>query len=145
MRKRPVYYKIKKKGDNAMNNGEKQGFFKKYRIDIIVVSVLLLLSLVALLVMSLNKEEGAYAEITIDGSTVARYSLSKDGVYTLNGGTNTLTIKDGKAYMTESNCPDHKCENMGKMKYVGQTIVCLPNKLTVTIVGESENSVDFVS
>ena len=128
-----------------MNEGEKQSFFKKYRIDIIVVSILLLISLGALLVMSLKKEDGAYAEITVDGSTVARYPLSKGGVYALNGGTNTLTIKDGKAYMTESNCPDHTCENTGKVKYVGQTIVCLPNKLTITIVGESENSVDFVS
>ena len=128
-----------------MNDGEKQSFFKKYRVDIIVVSVLLLLTLGFLLFTNLNKEDGAYVEIEVDGSAVGKYPLSKNGVYTLNGGTNTLTIKDGNAYMTESNCPDHTCENTGKVKYVGQTIVCLPNKLTITVVGDSENSVDFVS
>ena len=118
---------------------------KKHRIDVIVVASLLLLSLIALLVVNLTRKEGAVAEVTVDGRVVAEYPLGLDKVYTLNGGTNVLTIKDGVAYMTYSECPDHTCENTGKIKYVGEQIVCLPNKLSVKIVGESDDSVDFVS
>ena len=117
----------------------------KYRIDIIVIASLLMLAITVLLVINLTKTKGSYAEVVVDGEVVGKYPLDEDGIYSLNGGTNTLTIKDGVAYMSYSDCPDHTCENTGKVKHVGQTIVCLPNHLTITIIGESNDSVDFVS
>ena len=119
---------------------------KKYRLDLIVIAALLIFSLSVLLIINLTRKDGATVTVTIDGVTVAEYSLAKDGVYSLNGGTNILTIENGTARMSESSCPDHICENKGKIKYVGQTIVCLPNKLTVTVTGEAEDDgIDFYS
>jgi len=118
----------------------------KHKIDIIVVASLLLLSLAVMLTVNLTRKPGAFVEITVDGEVVASYPLDLDGVYELNGGTNTLTVKDGEAYMSYSSCPDHTCENTGRVRHVGQTIVCLPNKLTVTVKGEiTDDSVDLVS
>ena len=122
-----------------------RNFITKYRMDVIVVASFLLLAVAVLGVVELIKTEGAYAEAVVDGEVVGKYPLSLDGVYSLNGGTNTITVKDGVAYMSFSDCPDHTCEIAGKVRHVGQTIVCLPNHLTVTIIGESEDSVDFVS
>lgn len=123
---------------------------KKHRLSIIVVASLLLLSLTALIIFSLTRVEGAdvptaAVEITVDGEIVATYSLFDDGTYVLNGGTNAIVIEGARVYMIHSECPDHTCERTGKIKYVGQSIICLPNKLSVTIVGESEDAVDFVS
>ena len=117
---------------------------KKYRLDIIFISIILAISLLTLLIFSLTKKEGAYAVVEIDGKTVVEYPLYMDGEYILNGGTNTLVISGGAAYMINSECPDHTCENTGKIRYVGQTIVCLPNRLSITIKGEGE-SVDLIS
>ena len=122
-----------------------KAFVSKHRLDIIVIASLLLLSLLALLFITLTRKEGAAVEITVDGDVVATYSLFKNGEYELNGGTNTLVIENGVAYMDYSSCPDHVCGRKGKIRYAGQTIVCLPNKLTVTIVGETDESVDFMS
>ena len=126
------------------------GFFKsiaktKYRLDIIVIAAILLASLALLLVMTLTKEEGSVVVVEIDGATVATYSLEENGEYSLNGGTNVLVIENGKAYLNYSNCPDHTCERTGKIQYVGQSIICLPNKVAITIKGEAEGGVDFVS
>ena len=128
-----------------MTQEVKPGLIRKYRLDIIVIAALLLLSLLVLTVVQLTRKDGAYAEVTLDGQTVAKYPLSVDGTYALNNGTNVLVIENGTAYMSYSDCPDHVCENTGRVKYVGQTIVCLPNRLTVTVVGTSDQSVDFVS
>ena len=118
----------------------------KHKIDIIVVASLLLLSLAVMLTVNLTRKPGAFVEITVDGEVVASYPLDLDGVYELNGGTNTLTVKSGEAYMSYSSCPDHTCENTGRVRHVGQTIVCLPNKLTVTVKGEiTDDSVDLMS
>lgn len=121
-------------------------FIKKHRIDIIVISSFLLLALAMLWITNLAKEEGSIVQVTVDGEVVGEYSLLRDGIYSLNGGTNTLTIQNGEAYMSYSSCPDHVCENTGKIKHVGQTIICLPNRLTITIIGEAtDDAVDFVS
>ena len=133
-----------------MNKESLKSFITKHRIDIIVIASLLLLSLLALLIFSLTRVEGAdlptaAVEITVDGVVVATYSLFEDGTYVLNGGTNAIVIEGARVYMTHSDCPDHTCERTGKIKYVGQSIICLPNKLSVTIVGEAEDAVDFVS
>ena len=125
---------------------EKQtGSIKKYRLDIIVISAILLVSVSLLLIMTLSQKEGAVAVVEIDGKTVAEYSLAVNGEYSLNNGTNVLVIENGQAYLNYSNCPDHTCEITGKIHYVGQTIVCLPNKLSITVKGNAEGGVDLVS
>ena len=119
---------------------------KKYRLDIIIIAAILLVSLSLLLIVTLSKEEGSVVVVEIDGTTVATYPLDKNAEYSLNGGSNVLVIEDGVAYMSYSNCPDHTCEKTGKIRYVGQTIICLPNKIAVTIKGgNADGGVDFVS
>ena len=82
--------------------------------------------------------------VKINGEEVAKYPLDKNATYTLNGGTNILTIKDGFAYLTDADCPDHLCVKQGKISKTGQVITCLPNKLTVTVYG-AEKDVDLIS
>lgn len=117
----------------------------KYRLDIAVISSILLISLLLLLVLTLTKKEGAFAVVEVNGETVGEYSLTKNSTYSLNDGSNVLVIENGKAYLSFSSCPDHTCERTGKIKYVGQTIVCLPNRVSITVKGSAEGGVDLVS
>ena len=119
---------------------------KKYRWDILVIAVILFISLALVAITSLTKEQGSVAVVEINGVVAGEYPLSKNGVFPLNGGTNVLVIEDGVAYLNYSNCPDHTCEHTGKIRYVGQTIVCLPNRLSITIKGNAaDGGVDLVS
>ena len=120
-------------------------FIKRHKIDIIVIASLLILSLTVLLLVGLTRKGGSRIVVTRDGEVIGEYSLDLDGVYTLNGGTNILTVSGGVAYMSYSSCPDHVCENTGKVRYVGEMIVCLPNRLTLTVEGDGSGGVDFVS
>lgn len=117
----------------------------KYRLDIIVIASILVISLLILLIVSLAKKEGSVAVVEVNGVTVGEYSLWKKAEYSLNGGTNVLVIENGVAYLNYSNCPDHTCEKTGKIRYVGQSIVCLPNKVAITIKGDTSGGVDLVS
>ncbi len=118
---------------------------KKYRIDIIVIFAIIIISLSALLVLNLTKKAGNTVYVEIDGHPPIEYSLETDGEFSLNGGTNILVIKNGEAYLSYSNCPDHTCEKTGKIRYVGETIICLPNKISISIKGESTDGVDLIS
>ena len=117
----------------------------KYRTDVLVIAVILILALSLLAITTLTREEGAMATVKIGEDTVAEYSLSVDGTYPLNGGTNILTISGGVAYMSYSECRGHHCEKMGKIRYVGEFIECAPNHIRIVITGSSDNAVDFVS
>jgi hypothetical protein len=112
--------------------------------DIILIASILIVAIALFLIVELTKEEGAGVTVKVDGIEVAEYSLSKNGTYPLNGGPNILVIENGKAYLTDANCPDKLCVHQGKISMTGETITCLPNKLTVTVFG-AEESVDLVS
>ena len=112
--------------------------------DIILILSILIVAIALFLFMEMTKKEGAGVTVKVDGVKVAEYSLSKNGTYPLNGGTNILVIENGKAYLTDANCPDKLCVHQGKISRTGETITCLPNKLTVAVFG-AEESVDLVS
>lgn len=106
--------------------------------DIILIVSLLLVSLSVFLIFTLSSEGGAYAVVSVGGEEVARYSLSEDGEYALNGGTNILVIEDGYAYIREANCKNQQCVNMGRKNKVGQFIACEPNGIVVVIEGAAD-------
>ena len=117
----------------------------RLRYDIILISVILALAIIISFVMILTREGGNYVEVELDGELVATYSLEEEGEYILNGGTNILVIKEGEAYLIYADCPDHRCIRYGKISFVGESIICLPNRLAITVRGDSDDGVDIVS
>lgn len=117
----------------------------RLRYDLILIGALLVISLGVLLITTLTRREGGYVEVEQSGQIVATYSLSIDGEYSLNGGTNILVIEGGAAYLKDANCPDKTCVKTGKIHYVNQSIICLPNEISITVRGNSDDGVDIVS
>jgi hypothetical protein len=74
--------------------------------------------------------------VSVDGKETARFYLDQEVDTLIEGvqeGTNRLIIQDGAAFITEATCPDHLCISQGPISKSGQTIVCLPNRVVVTI------------
>ncbi len=117
------------------------------RNDIILIAVLLCISLVALLIFSLTKTEGGYAVVVIDGTEVATYPLNQDTEVklTYQNDFNLLVIKDGAAKIKDASCPDKLCVHQGEVMYNGESLVCLPNKISVKIVSDAESNIDIIS
>ena len=115
---------------------------KRIRYDIILIVSLLIIGISATLIFwgirSFSKPAGedAVVVVRINKERVAEYPLYKDGVYVLNGGTNTITIKDGEVWMSEANCPGYQdCVQVGKINGTGirRMIVCSPNRVDIQI------------
>ncbi len=118
---------------------------RKRRYDLILIAVCLFVSLALWAVVSLTKKPGETVVVTVAGEKFGRYPLNEERevVIETENGKNVLTIKDGYADITEATCPDGLCERQRKINESGETLVCLPNKVTVTVIG-SEEGVDFV-
>ena len=61
--------------------------------DIILIGSILIASLASMLIILCFRKNGLYVSVKADGKEGARYSLSVDAVYELNGGTNILVIE----------------------------------------------------
>lgn len=118
---------------------------RKFRYDLLLISMLLCLSLILGAVILLTRREGNIVSIQINGIEIGKYPLDINGEYSLNNGTNVLKIENGEAFLIYADCPDKTCVKTGKIKYVGESIICLPNKISIVIQGDAADGVDIVS
>ena len=120
---------------------------RKLKNDTILGIGLLFAALCLWFVMALiskqNTDSTAYVRITINNQEFAKYPLDSNERININD-TNFVIISDGYVWMEEANCKDKLCINQGKISLSGQTIICLPNKVMVTIVGK-DNEIDAIA
>ena len=119
------------------------------RNDIILIAVIMIVTLVTMAGMRIWQKsstlDSAVAVVTIDGSVYGTYPLSEDVTERIglaDGSYNILTISGGYADVVEASCPDQICVHHNHIRYSGESIVCLPNKLIVEIKGGEDNRID---
>lgn len=119
-------------------------WLKTHRNDAILIAVLLILGGALALFLWFTRQTGGYASVQVDGETLMELPLNKDARIVLGEGehTNVLVIEDGTAQVIEATCPDQICVRQGAVRYAGESIVCLPHKLVVTVEGGAQNDVD---
>lgn len=90
--------------------------------------------------------EGSTISITIDGIEYGTYSLLEEQIITIeqNGARNIIEIKDGEAFMKEASCPDQLCVDQNEISFDKESIICLPNKVVVTVTSDMESDLDGI-
>lgn len=119
-------------------------WLKTHRNDVILIAVLVALGGALMLWLGLTRQTGGVARVQIDGETVMELPLSQDTRVELGepGHGNLLIIENGTARVEQADCPDQVCVRQGAVRYNGESIVCLPHKLIVSIEGGGSNGVD---
>lgn len=115
--------------------------------DLLLLGVLLCVCIAVLLVFSFGKgKAGATVVVTVDGKEYGRYDLTKEQkvpIYNDQGEvTNTLLIRDHKADMIDADCRDLLCVKQKAVDRSGETIVCLPNRVVVSVENDSQDALD---
>lgn len=127
-------------------------FFKNRlrRNDIILILTLLLIASIGAVYLFFFREEGNTVVVTIDGKSYGVYSLNENLTKDIYSGEedkdlNRLIIRDGKAYIESASCPDGICVNHKPIFRQGESIVCLPNGVVVTVIeSDSSDDVDII-
>ncbi len=116
------------------------------KADKILILGLLMVALAFAVFFFLRAEEGGYARITEDGVLKAELSLSEDVLYRVETalGFNIVQIQDGYVTVHEADCRDQICVEHKKIHLTGESIVCLPHKLVIEIVGGETAEFDMV-
>lgn len=109
------------------------------RNDIILVVCLLLVAAIGIFYLFVLRHRGDAVEVKVDGKPYGTYLLSKDITEDIHTGKNNeclnrLVIKEGKAYMQTATCPDGICVAHAPIFRDGESIVCLPQRVVITVV-----------
>ena len=106
---------------------------------IALILIILVLSLGACFLIFGDNAGSQSVQVISDGVVLYTLPLSRARVITVESpyGTNTVTVKDGKAAVTDASCPDHYCMKRGFCNQ-GPDIICLPNRLVLHFTGAGE-------
>lgn len=124
--------------------------FKKW--DVIIIIILLVVSFIPQIIFGFilrYNYDMTYVEVTVGGNFYSKIPLSAhkgEDIIEINfhGHINKVVIRDDTITMIEADCPDLLCIYQGEISKVGQSLVCLPNKVMVEIKGNKIEDDDII-
>lgn len=107
--------------------------------DLLLIAIILIISSLMLLLFSNNKS-GNYAYVYYENDIVKKIDLSINSTYTVEGynGFVVIEVLDSKIRVVEENSKNHICSNMGFVSSSLEPIICLPNKIVIKIVEQTD-------
>ena len=111
----------------------------KWDALVVLAVVLLALGLAARPFLAARTADALTVVVSIDGETVERMPLERyeGGSYESCGYTVRVAAEGGAVRVAESDCPNQDCVHTGAISRAGQSIVCLPARVAVTLEGAS--------
>ena len=104
--------------------------------DIICIALTVALSLLFLFFSQIifTPASKPILKIEANGET-EYYSLNENRTLHIssNGHSLTVTITDGRAWISSSDCPDGVCKTMGKIYKNGQMVICAPAQVAISV------------
>ena len=116
------------------------------KADIILFICLILIGGALSYLAFSGSSTGDLVVVKVNGEIYGKYSLSKDRTITVNrdGHMNKITIKGGKVQVSKSSCKNQICVRQGSISTTHQSIVCIPNRVVVSIEGK-DGEYDVIS
>ncbi len=110
------------------------------RRDALACGAVLLCALLLMLLLARGAgAENARVTVSQNGVTVWEVPLNgTDSTFAVEGAYPlTVAVSGGKVWIAESTCPGGDCVQQGAVTRPGESIVCLPARVTVAVTGGS--------
>ncbi len=87
-----------------------------------------------------SNEQAAKVQIRLGDTVYATYSLNQQRDIPVHGtmGTAVIHIAQGKARFAKSPCRNQYCVHQGWLTRAGQAAICLPNQISLELIGDSK-------
>ena len=122
---------------------------KKIKNDIILIVVIIALASLIFILINCFSSNGNKVIIEQNAKQIATLNINKNqeyNIYDKEGNIcNTVIISGGQVSMKYANCKDKICVNHKKINKNNESIICLPNKVVVTVVSDKYSDVDEVA
>ncbi len=117
--------------------------------DAVICVLLLLLAVLFAVLPMLFAKQNTTVRVTLDGKEVMRLPLSQNlSDYSPDGHVH-IRIENGRAFISDSDCPDKICLGMHGVDASGGSAVCIPNRVAIEAAGnvsqKKDNAPDAVA
>ena len=111
--------------------------------DKILVVVMALLTAGSFFAGRFLADEGKVVIIDVNDLPVYKGDLQEDRKVTIRGlyGDVLIQIKGGEVAVVRAECPNKVCVRTGWRSLAGESIICVPNRVLIRIVGNQTNQV----
>lgn len=108
--------------------------------DIKLVIILFVIVLAVFVVINVTKKMGTMAEVYYEDKLITTIDLNVNGEYIIDGqlGKVVLEVENNMIRVKEENSPLHICSKEGFIGDSSRTLICLPNRIIIKIIGESD-------
>lgn len=110
----------------------------------LIIGIVIVAAVCWAILMLLQNEHGDQLQISVNQEVYGVYNLNEEQVIAI-GDTNICEITNGSAVMLKGECPDQVCVHSKAIKKTGQTIICMPNKVVLEIIGISSEMIDTIA
>lgn len=120
---------------------------RKIRNDIIFIGAIIFLCVFVGLAFYFFRADGDSVRVSVDGKFYGEFALVEDRAVEIisDGGYNILVIQDGQAHVESASCPDGICAAHKPISRDGESIVCLPNKVVITVNVGDDDAPDIIA
>ena len=120
---------------------------KKRKNDVIFLAVLLLVLFTIGIFFLMTAKKGDAVTVTVDKTVYGTYPLHENRTVEIRNGEtyNLLIIRDGRAFVESATCPDGICAAHHPISRNGESIICLPNRVVITVSTENQNPPDLIA
>lgn len=115
--------------------------------DYILIFILIIPALIFLLIFN-YRNAGSEVIVYVGGEEIGRYELNENRdiiIQGLNNISDTLTIAEGKAYMSNASCPDRICMKSGSVHCDNESICCAPGGILVVVNSSGKAEYDAIT
>lgn len=122
---------------------------QRMKWDIILLLGIILAALIIWVIRGMANQGRADMVVAYQGGKeIFRYPLLEEETLTIpfgEQGYNLLVISGGAAFISDADCPDRLCVSQRMISRRGESIICLPHKLVITIDSDQEGELDAVT
>ena len=103
----------------------------------LILAAVFIVAVIATIVLSSRYANSRTIGVFCDGELYQVIYHAENADYTIEkNGCNVITVKDGRVYMSEADCPDRVCVRHGALRE-NDAIICVPNKVVVRELNEN--------
>ena len=121
----------------------------KYKKNItwILAGAVLVVALLLFIISQAFLVDSDQVVVLVDGREQGTYFLGEDAEIRVETehGYNVLTIRDGRAYVSEADCENQVCVHTQPIGRAGGQIVCLPHRVVIRLKTEGKSEIDAVT
>lgn len=109
---------------------------------LLIIGVIAIILVLFIVNETINSKESSRVEVYVDNQLYRTIDINDNVEFKIKGehGYNIVKVHDKGVEIVEASCPDKVCVHTGFIDKPSQSIICIPNKVSIKIKTNEKNN-----